>query len=176
MNTKVSKNWEIIFDILFLNHSFLLHNFSLILEKIYMSKKFAITKANILAKDILTDIENIVSYAISVHEKRIDGGNQVKNIEVKIIRIITINETFTICFILSLPKTSTIMSLIEYITGNKKIATLALNWCQDIFISGNVFAHITSEAKIQKMYIPISKSSLFIFIVLVFSTNKKLSQ
>ena len=156
------------FETLFLNHSLLFHSFSLILEKIYMSKKFAITKANILARDILIDIENIVSYAVSVPEKRVVGGNQVNNIDVKIIKTIIIIETFSICFILSLPKTSTIISLIEYITGNKKIATLALNWCQNKFTSGNVFAHITSEAKIQKMYIPISKSSLFIFMILIF--------
>ena len=67
------------FDALFLNHNPYLLSFTLSFEKIATSRKSAIAKAMRLDIDILTETENIASYAVSVGAKRVDAGNHVKN-------------------------------------------------------------------------------------------------
>lgn len=116
-----------ILDTFVLSQSLSVPSFSLNLEKICTSKKSAIVNAKRLAIDILIEVANIVSYAISVPAKRVDGGSNVKNVEVITINTMIIIETLMISLILSLPKTSTMISLIEKITGKRNIATLALN-------------------------------------------------
>ena len=127
MKTNVSINSEIIFERFVLNHNLEFHNFCLSLEKTYTSRKSADANASKLAIDILTDRPNIVSYASSVPTKRVDAGNRVKKNDVAIIKTIIIKDILISCLILSLPNTSTIISLIEYTSGIKNIATLALN-------------------------------------------------
>ena len=63
--------------------------------------------------DILTDMENIVSYAASVGKKRVAAGNRVKSAAAKINNVMIINDILIYHLIFSLPWTSQMTSLIE---------------------------------------------------------------
>src|SRR3990167_4244005 len=94
----------------------------------------------------------MVTYALSVSGKRIEGGSDVANIPNPIMREITRSPERITFRARSGPYTSVITSLIEKMKGIRKIATLAFSLIAPDEIIGNVFPPISSAAQSKKIY------------------------
>jgi hypothetical protein len=160
MNMNVSKNCEIKFEILFLNHNAFFPNTFLIRIKMKTSIKSAIPNAIKLARDIRADCLKIKSYAGSFFIKRTEGGSEVAKSENMNKKKIITSPDLMMLRILSGPYTSVMMSFIEKTKGSKKSETLPLSLRKVVLKIGKVFPPITSADTLQKIYKEIRKSIL----------------